>query len=67
MNVNAGIYVLDMSVRNFFEKGKKITMPQIITRAKEKHEKVILFPLHEECIDLGLGPGIQRHAMRCQL
>ena len=35
------------------KKGKKITMPQIITRAKEKHEKVILFPLHEECIDLG--------------
>lgn len=55
-DVNAGIYVLDMSVRNFFEKGKKITMPEIITRAKKKRKKVILFPLHEECIDLGSVP-----------
>ena len=52
-DVNAGIYVLDMSVRDLVGAGDVISMPEIVTRAKQHGKKVTLFPLHEECIDLG--------------
>lgn len=52
-DVNAGIYVLDMSVRDIVGAGDVISMPEIVTRAQQHGKKVILFPLHEECIDLG--------------
>ena len=38
-------------------------MPEIVTRAKQHGKKVTLFPLHEECIDLGTIVTISRHAL----
>lgn len=52
-NVNAGIYVLDSSQKSFVKSGESITMPEIIIRAQANGKKIVLFPLHEECIDLG--------------
>ena len=52
-NVNAGIYVVDASQKSVVKSGEFITMPEIILRAQANGEKIVLFPLHEECVDLG--------------
>lgn len=52
-DVNAGIYVVDSSQKSFVKSGESITMPEIILRAQANGEKIVLFPLHEECVDLG--------------
>jgi len=52
-NINAGIYVLDATLKNLIEKGEHIDMPTLIERAKKYHGRVKIFPLHENWIDLG--------------
>ena len=52
-DVNAGIYVVDSSQKSFVKSGESISMPEIILRAQANGEKIVLFPLHEECVDLG--------------
>lgn len=52
-NVNAGIYVLDASVRSLIKDREAISMPNLLQRAKNSGESVVMFPLHEFWTDLG--------------
>lgn len=52
-NVNAGIYVLDAKLKSGLVAQKPITMPEIIQEIKNQGGKVIIFPLHENWVDLG--------------
>ena len=52
-NVNAGIYVLDASLKSIIEHNESISMPEIIQRVKNLNRRVVIFPLHEHWVDLG--------------
>lgn len=51
--VNAGIYVLNNSIRKMLFKNKYLDMPTLITQAIAKKEKVLMFPIHEYWLDVG--------------
>ena len=52
-NVNAGIYVLDITTKTLIEKNECIDMPTLINRVKSEFGSVKIFPLHESWMDLG--------------
>ena len=51
--INAGIYVLDASLKNRIDEGEHIDMPELILRQKSKGGKVIIFQLEDDWFDIG--------------
>lgn len=51
--VNAGIYVFDNLVRKLSDKPKKIDTTKIFEILRTKKKKTIVYPLHEEWLDIG--------------
>jgi dTDP-glucose pyrophosphorylase len=52
-SINAGIYVLDASVKKMIGHDEPISMPDVIHRVKQSDGRVVVFPLHENWTDLG--------------
>ena len=52
-SINAGIYVLDASVKKMIGHNEPISMPNVIHRVKQSDGRVVVFPLHENWTDLG--------------
>jgi len=52
-SINAGIYVLDASVKKMIQHDEPISMPDVIQRVKNSGARVVVFPLHENWTDLG--------------
>lgn len=51
--INAGVYVLNPEVIDFVIKNEQIDMPDLFIRLKEKGYKTIIFPIHEQWLDIG--------------
>ena len=51
--INAGIYVLKPSVIGFIKKNENIDMPILFERFIKKNLKTIIFPIHEQWLDIG--------------
>lgn len=52
-SINAGIYVVDASVKKKIGHDEPISMPDVIHRVKQSDGRVVVFPLHENWTDLG--------------
>ncbi len=52
-NVNAGVYVLDISVLKFLNKNERLDMPELLDRLIANNNKVIACPIHEYWLDIG--------------
>tara|TARA_Y100000590_G_C15740581_1_gene1020143 strand:+ start:797 stop:1891 length:1095 start_codon:yes stop_codon:yes gene_type:complete len=51
--INAGIYIFDKKIKNVIGKNKKIDMPELFVLMKKKKLKIIIYPIHENWIDIG--------------
>ena len=51
--VNAGVYILDPEVIKLFKPNEKQDMPAIFSLAMKADKKTIVFPIHENWIDVG--------------
>ncbi len=52
--INAGIYILNPSIKTFFKTKKFIHMTDLIELAISNNKKVNLFPIHENWFDYGI-------------
>ena len=51
--VNAGIYVINPLIIDSIKKNKYVDMPNFISSAKNKSNKIIVYPVHEYWLDVG--------------
>ena len=51
--INAGIYLLDPSVRRFVPNAERFDMPELVTKLIEEGEAVVAFPVTEYWMDVG--------------
>ena len=51
--VNAGVYILDPEVLELLKPNEKQDMPSIFSLAMKANKKTIVFPIHENWIDVG--------------
>ena len=51
--VSAGIYVIDPEVLDFVPTDKYIDMPSLLSALVQQHQKVAVFPMREDWIDVG--------------
>lgn len=51
--VNAGVYILEPEVIKLFKPNEKQDMPNIFSLAMKANKKIIVFPIHENWIDVG--------------
>lgn len=58
--VNAGIYVLDRSVRNYLKRNERIDMPTLLTVCMENGNEVNMFPIFEYWLDIGRYEDFER-------
>jgi len=58
--VNCGIYVLSKNVIMLTKKNERLSMLDLIERAKLKNKKIALFPMHENWIDVGNKVNLQK-------
>ena len=51
--VSAGIYLIKPFILDYIQENMYIDMPDLISLAKEKDLKVVIFPIHEYWLDVG--------------
>ena len=51
--VNAGVYVLEPEVVGLLHAGRPCDMPSLFSRARERGDRTVVFPLHEQWLDVG--------------
>lgn len=59
-NVNAGIYVVEASVRAQVKKGERLDMPSLLERQISNGRTVAAFPIHEYWLDIGRVHDFER-------
>lgn len=59
-NVNAGIYVVEASVRRQVQKGERLDMPTLLERQLAHGRTVAAFPIHEYWLDIGRVHDFER-------
>jgi NDP-sugar pyrophosphorylase family protein len=59
-HVNAGIYVIDPSGLDCLAEGKHCDMPTLFERLRSKGCRTIVFPLHEQWVDVGQPEDLER-------
>jgi NDP-sugar pyrophosphorylase family protein len=57
--INAGIYLLEPSVRAYLPPEDRFDMPQLLQRLLQDHRHVVSFPVLEYWIDIGQPPDYQ--------
>lgn len=66
--INAGMYLLEPSVRDYIPEGEFFDMPQLLQRLLRDHRRVVSFPVLEYWVDIGQPPDyafaqeMMRHA-----
>lgn len=58
-NINAGVYIINKTLLEIIMEDEFIDMPEVLMRAKNSGKKVILFPLHEYWLDIGLPNNLK--------
>lgn len=58
--INAGIYVLDRSVRNYLQCNEQIDMPTLLNLCMEEGDTVNMFPIFEYWLDIGRFEDFER-------
>jgi dTDP-glucose pyrophosphorylase len=58
ININTGIYVLNPNIIKIIPK-RKIDMPEVLIKLRDKKKKIIIFPVHEEWSDLGIKKDLR--------
>lgn len=53
ININTGIYVFNPSIVKIIPK-KKIDIPEVLIKLRDRSKKIIIFPVYEEWSDLGI-------------
>lgn len=51
--INAGLYIVNLSIRKTIKKSEVISMPQVMQRLIDDGSTVIQFPIYEEWSDIG--------------
>lgn len=51
--INAGVYILEKRALNLLQKDHYCDMPKLFERLKAKKNKTIVFPIHENWLDVG--------------
>jgi len=59
-HVNAGIYVIDPSALDCLEQGEHCDMPTLFGRLRDQSRRTIVFPLHEQWLDVGRPDDLER-------
>ncbi|MDQ0567351.1 NTP transferase domain-containing protein [Erythrobacter citreus] len=59
-HVNAGIYVIDPSALDCLEQGEHCDMPTLFGRLRDQSRRTIVFPLHEQWLDVGRPDDLNR-------
>ena len=52
-SVNAGIYVLNPSIKSYIKKDHRMDMPELLNTLIAKKKDMFIFPIHEYWIDIG--------------
>jgi dTDP-glucose pyrophosphorylase/CBS domain-containing protein len=66
--INAGMYLLEPTVRDYIPVGEPFDMPQLLQRLLRDHRRVVSFPVLEYWVDIGQPPDyasaqeMMRHA-----
>ena len=63
-HVNAGIYVLDPSAMGHLREGEPCDMPTLFERLRHAGGRTIVFPLHEEWLDIGRPEDLEKARAR---
>lgn len=58
--INAGIYVIDPSALDCLAEGEHCDMPTLFERLRAQARRTIVFPLHEQWLDVGRPEDLQR-------
>jgi dTDP-glucose pyrophosphorylase len=58
--INAGIYLLEPSVRAYIPPEDRFDMPQLLQRLLQEHRRVVSFPVLEYWIDIGQPPDYEQ-------
>lgn len=58
--VNAGIYVIDPSALDCLAEGEHCDMPSLFDRLRAQARRTIVFPLHEQWLDVGRPDDLER-------
>lgn len=59
-HVNAGIYVIDPTALDCLEQGEHCDMPTLFERLRDRSRRTIVFPLHEQWLDVGRPDDLER-------
>lgn len=59
-HVNAGIYVIDPAALDCLEQGEHCDMPTLFERLRDRSKRTIVFPLHEQWLDVGRPDDLER-------
>jgi dTDP-glucose pyrophosphorylase/predicted transcriptional regulator len=51
--INAGIYIFDKKINKIISNRKKMDMQELFLQLKKKKLKIIVYPIHENWIDIG--------------
>ncbi len=51
--VNAGVYVLEPEVVGLLHAGQSCDMPSLFGRVRDRGDRTVVFPLHEQWLDVG--------------
>ncbi|GAA4046862.1 nucleotidyltransferase family protein [Parerythrobacter jejuensis] len=58
--VNAGIYVIDPSALDLLETNAYCDMPTLFGRIRDRQERTVVFPMHEDWLDVGRPDDLAR-------
>jgi len=51
--VNAGVYVIEPDVVGLLHAGRPCDMPSLFNRVRDRGDRTVVFPLHEQWLDVG--------------
>jgi len=51
--INAGVYVFEPSIVNYFVKDERCDMPDLFKKMTSKNLKTLAYPIHEQWMDIG--------------
>ena len=58
--INTGLYIINPDIVNYCEKDKYLDMPELLTLAKQKNNKISVCPVHEYWIDVGNQSSLEK-------
>ena len=59
-HVNAGVYVLNLSVLELLEENQQCDMPTLFERVKANKQRTVAYPMHEPWLDVGRPDDLEK-------